>query len=51
MQQKQFSEGSLYYTSLPQEKEKSQINNLTLHLKELEKEKKQNSELAKGKKS
>ena len=26
------------YTSLPQDQEKSQINNLTLHLKELEKE-------------
>ena len=26
------------YTSLPKEKEKSQVNNLTLHLKELEKE-------------
>ena len=26
------------HTSLPQEQEKSQINNLTLHLKELEKE-------------
>ena len=31
--------------------EKSQINNLTLHLKELEKEEKQNPKLAEGKKS
>ena len=31
--------------------EKSQMNNLTLHLKDLEKENKQNSKLAEGKKS
>ena len=31
--------------------EKSQINNLTLHLKELEKEEKRNPKLAEGKKS
>ena len=31
--------------------EKSQINNLTLHLKELEKKNKQNPKLAEGKKS
>ena len=31
--------------------EKSLINNLTLHLKELEKKKKQNPKLAEGKKS
>ena len=31
--------------------EKSQINNLTLHQKELEKEEQQNPKLAKGKKS
>ena len=31
--------------------EKSQINNLTLHLKEQEKENKQNPKLAEGKKS
>ena len=32
-------------------KEKSQMNNLTLHLKELEKEEQQNPKLAEGKKS
>ena len=31
--------------------EKSQINNLTLHLKQLEKEEPKNSKLAEGKKS
>ena len=31
--------------------EKSQVNNLTLHLKELEKENKQNPQLVVGKKS
>ena len=31
--------------------EKSHVNNLTLHLKELEKEEKQNPKLAEGKKS
>ena len=36
---KSSSKGEVYsYTSLPQKQEKTQINNLTLHLKELEKE-------------
>ena len=35
----------------PKKEEKCQINNLTLHLKELEKEEKQNPKLAEGKKS
>ena len=40
-------------TGLPQEtnKQKSQINNLTLHLKELEKEERKNPGLVEGKKS
>ena len=38
--------------SLSQEKEKNQINNLTLHLKQLEKEqKKEHPKLVEGKKS
>ena len=39
-------------TVLPQEtRKKSQINNLTLHLKQLEKEEQQNLKLEEGKKS
>ena len=38
-------------TGIPQETRKSQINNLTLHLKKLEKEEMRNPELAEGKKS
>ena len=38
-------------TGIPQEIRKSQINNLTLHLKQLEKEEMRNPELAEGKKS
>ena len=36
--QKQLSKGSLSNTSLPQETRKMSINNLTLHIKQLEKE-------------
>ena len=36
---------------LPQEQETSQINNLTLHLKQLEKEEQKTPKLAEGKKS
>ena len=38
-------------TGLPQETRKSQINNLTLHLKQLEKEEMKNPRLVEGKKS
>ena len=38
-------------TILPQETKKSQINNLTLHVKQLEKEEQKNPKLAEGKKS
>ena len=37
-------------TGLPQEQEKSQINNLTLHLKQLEKEEIMNSRVSRRKK-
>ena len=37
-------------TSLPQETRKNQINNLTLHLKQLEKEEMKTPELVEGKK-
>ena len=36
--------------SLPQETRKSQMNNLTLHLKQLEKEEMKNSRVSKGNK-
>ena len=38
-------------TSIPQETRKSQINNLTVHLKQLEKEEMKNPGLVEGKKS
>ena len=38
MQQKQYQREVYRNTALPQEQEKSQINNLALHLKKLEKE-------------
>ena len=38
-------------TGLPQKQEKSQINNLTLQLKQLEKEEMKNPGLVEGKKS
>ena len=38
-------------TVIPQEKEKSQINNLTLHLKQPEEEEMKNPKVSKGKQS
>ena len=38
-------------TSLPQEAEKNQINNLTLYLKQLEKEERKNSRVSRRKKN